>query len=171
MPARGHVTDFSIRCKRPDGTWIEYTYFPPEYGGPMWWDPDQKKYVTRVRCSVGAGNILLYSGCIAVSNYGDSAGIIFGDLYQDSTRILYKSVPNVQPDWGFTMPDYDKYLDMPSGGLTLTLKAGHDTSVDETVTLPIDPWVEKAVITAKAVLTLIALSGITFLCILLERKR
>lgn len=164
MPAVGYVSDFSLRCKRPDGTWIDYIYLPREYGGPKWWDPDAKQYVTRVKCAVGSGNILFYSGCIAISNYGNSAGTIFGDLYQNGTRILYKSVPNVSPSWGFSMPDSDKYWDMPSSGLTFTLKAGHDTTVDETVSLPVDPWAQAVSITVSTAIPIVA----TFICCLWE---
>jgi len=161
------VEVFDVETKQPDGSWIHWYYLPREYGGPKWWDPVAKQYVTEIRAAVGSGNIKFPEGCIWISNRGDASGNIFGDLYANDTRILYKSVP-CSPNYGFTMPDTDKYWDMPSNGVTFTLKAGHNTTVDETVTLPVKP--PGVVITAGTVIAGILIFGSTLASILLERK-
>jgi hypothetical protein len=154
------VDSFDVETKQPDGSWIRWIYLPRDYGGPAWWDPVAKKYVTEIRATVGSGNIKFGQYYIGMINKGDVRGDIFGDLYANGTRILYKSVP-CDPNWGFSMPDYDKYWDMPSGGVTFTLKAGHNTTVDETVTLPVKPPVAK--VTLGLALTLLgALTPIIF---------
>jgi hypothetical protein len=127
------------------------------------------KYVTEIRAAVGTGNIKFPSGCISIINSGDAYGNIFGDLYANGTRILYKSAP-YNPGWGFSMPDVDKYWDMPSGGVTFTLKAGHDSTVDETVTLPVKPPAAGVVITGITVLASLMIFGSTLALIFLERK-
>ena len=161
------MDSFDVETKQPDGSWIHWYYLPRDYGGPAWWDPVAKQYVTEIRAAVGTGNIKFPSGCIAIINKGDAYGNIFGDLYANGTRILYKSAP-YNPNWGFSMPDVDKYWDMPSGGVTFTLKAGHDSTVDETVTLPVKP--PGVVITAGTVLASLMIFGSTLALAFLEGK-
>ena len=131
-------------------------------------DTDTNEKVTTLKAAVGSGNILFKEGYIGIYNYGDERGDIFGELYADDTRILYKSAP-LDPDWGFGMPDYDKYWDMPEGGVTFTLNAGHNSTVDETVTVSIEPAVPGVVITATTGLALLTIASVTLLAILMQK--
>jgi hypothetical protein len=139
-----------LDCKQPDGSWKTYER--------AW---DRERYTVTAEAVVGSGTLRFKYAFLQVLNDGDVAGTVFGKVVDDAGKTIWSKSGYLEP--GLLLVNEEEILfDMPNRDYTLTFKAGHDTTTDETLTLTVKPKAAAKVTLGLALMLLGALTPIIF---------
>jgi hypothetical protein len=156
--AKAYIWAFRLDCKQPDGTWKTYTRAAA-----------RSRYDITAEAVPGTGNLRFKIGYLHVLNDGDEAAYCFARVFDDTGKTLWSRTEYLEPGQIFYNTE-EIVFDMPNRNYTLTFQAGHDTTVDDVLTLTVKPLAAGVVITAGTVLASLMIFGSTLALMLLERK-
>ena len=147
-----------LDCRQPDGSWKSFER--------AW---DRQRYTVTAEAAPGSGNLRFKYAYLQVLNDGDVAGTVFGKVVDDTGKTIWSKSGYLEP--GLLLSNEEEIVfDMPNRNYTLTFQAGHDTTVDDSLTLTVKPKAAGVVITAGTVLASLMIFGSTLALTFLEGK-
>jgi hypothetical protein len=147
-----------LDCRQPDGSWKSFER--------AW---DRQRYNVTAEAAPGSGNLRFKYAFLQVLNDGDVAGTVFGKVVDDTGKTIWSKSDYLEP--GLLLSNEEEIVfDMPNRNYTLTFQAGHDTTVDDSLTLTVKPKAAGIVITAGTVLASLMIFGSTLALAFLEGK-